>query len=109
MRRRSKEAAAGLSRIEGYLMSQAALQEARAHGEAFAAALTWLGPAEQDEISRRFAQHHLGLRKKMLAETVARAGELEAEYSRRYALLRRRITGLLVAVLGLYSVTLLLR
>ncbi|MGW7317243.1 hypothetical protein [Streptomyces sp. NPDC054854] len=107
MREHSKETAAGLARIEGYLMSQAALKEAQDHGAAFAVALTWLGPAERDEISRRFAQHHLDLRKEMLAETVARAEQLRAEYSHRYALLRRRTTGLSLAALGICSLVLL--
>ncbi|MFD5932461.1 hypothetical protein [Streptomyces sp. NPDC060333] len=43
MKRRSKEAAAGLARIEGYLMSQAALREAHEEGQAFVRTLTWLG------------------------------------------------------------------
>ncbi|MFD3805500.1 hypothetical protein ACFWSF_29565 [Streptomyces sp. NPDC058611] len=108
MSERSKETAAGLARIEGYLMSQAALREAKAEGEAFALALTWLGPSEQEQVSRLFAQHHLDLRKEMLARTMARADELRAEYSRRYVRLRRRITGLAVAAFGLCSLALLL-
>ncbi|MFD9420798.1 hypothetical protein ACFWC9_39950 [Streptomyces goshikiensis] len=54
MSERSKETAAGLARIEGYLISQAALREAKAQGEAFARALTWLGSGERNEISERF-------------------------------------------------------
>ncbi|MFD9359548.1 hypothetical protein [Streptomyces sp. NPDC060031] len=104
MSERSDETPAGLARIEGFLMSQAALLEAREKGQAFAGALTWLGPGEQDEISHRFAQHHLALRKEMLAATVARAEELKAEYSHRYDHLRWRITCLALIALGLYTV-----
>ncbi|WP_037832401.1 hypothetical protein [Streptomyces sp. NRRL F-4474] len=104
----ANETAAGLARIEGYLMGQAALREAREQGEAFARALTWLGSAEQEEISRRFAEHHLALHKKMLAATVARAEELRAEYAHRYVSLRRRTTGLALAAFALCTSALLL-
>ncbi|MFD9339498.1 hypothetical protein ACFWBF_34695 [Streptomyces sp. NPDC060028] len=89
-------------------MSQAALREAKAEGDAFSYGLTWLGPGEQHEISHRFAQHHLRLRREMLTATVARAEELKAEYTHRYVCLRRRVTGLAVAALGLYTLTLAL-
>lgn len=108
MNEHPEEAAAGLSRIEGYLMSQAALREAREEGLAFAGSLTWLGPREQDEISDRFAQHHLRLRREMLAATVVRATELRDEYTRRYAYLRRRVIGLTLASFGLWSFALVL-
>ncbi|MFF8259117.1 hypothetical protein [Streptomyces virginiae] len=107
MNDRPNETAAGLARIEGYLMSQAALRQAREQGEAFARALTWLGAGEQEEISRRFAEHHLDLRKEMLAATVARAEELKAEYTQRYACLRRRATGLALAAFALCTSALL--
>ncbi|MFE5488940.1 hypothetical protein ACFQ8S_03010 [Streptomyces virginiae] len=108
MNERRDEAAAGLARIEGYLMSQAALREAREEGVAFAGSLTWLGPREQDEVSDRFAQHHLRLRREMLAATVVRATELREEYAHRYARLRRRVIGLALAAFGLCSFALVL-
>ncbi|MFD3870036.1 hypothetical protein [Streptomyces sp. NPDC058623] len=108
MSERSEEAAAGLARIEGYLMSQAALQEAHTESQAFVRALTWLGPGEQAEISERFAQHHLRLRREILAATVARAAELRGEYAYRYGRLCRRATGLAVGVLALWTAALIL-
>ncbi|MFJ6940437.1 hypothetical protein [Streptomyces sp. NPDC101132] len=92
-----EDSTAGLARLEGYLMSQAALHDARLAGDAFARDLTWLGPHEQAEVSRRFADHHLALRREMLHTVIARARELRAEYSRRYRLLRRRTLGLALA------------
>ncbi|MFD3331030.1 hypothetical protein ACFWW8_38630, partial [Streptomyces sp. NPDC058701] len=65
--------------------------------------LTWLGPDEQDAISDRFAQHHLSMRRKMLAATIARAAELKDEYAHRYSRLCRRATGLVVGVLALWT------
>ncbi|MET9324270.1 hypothetical protein ABZX75_29520 [Streptomyces sp. NPDC003038] len=98
MRKRTRETAAGLSRLEGYLMSQAALHEADHEGQAFASGLSWLGSHEQQEIAARFAEHHLRLRKQILRAVVGRAEELQAEYSHRYAALRQRVVGICVMV-----------
>ncbi|MGW5849121.1 hypothetical protein ACWFQ8_14410 [Streptomyces sp. NPDC055254] len=108
MSERPDDPAAGLARIEGFLMSQAALREAREAGQAFVRTLTWLGPGEQDEISARFAQHHLSLRREMLAATVARAAELKNEYADRYGQLCRRATGLAVGVFALWTAVLII-
>ncbi|KIF01396.1 hypothetical protein PL81_35830 [Streptomyces sp. RSD-27] len=94
--------------MEGYLMSQAALRQACEEGLAFAGALTWLGPREQEEISDRFARHHLRLRHEMLTATAARATELRDEYAHRYARLRRRVIGLTLAAFALCSLALAL-
>ncbi|MEU9194628.1 hypothetical protein [Streptomyces hundungensis] len=82
-------------------MSQTARHEAREQGQLFAGALTWLGPDEQEEVSRHFVRHHLRLHRDMLRATVVRAEELRAEYTYRYAQLRRRVIGLAVAAVGL--------
>lgn len=82
--------AEGLARLEGYLMSQAIRQEVKQMSEDLARSLSWLGPLEQDEVARRFADQHLALRLQMLRSTVERAAELRAEYSHRYEMLRRR-------------------
>ncbi|MGW4690383.1 hypothetical protein ACWEPM_36640 [Streptomyces sp. NPDC004244] len=95
-----KETAAGLARLEGYLMSQSALQEAATAGESFARHLSWLGPHEQEEIARRFADHHLALRKQMLRAVVDRTQELRGEYSHRYAVLRRRTVAVALAAVA---------
>ncbi|MFD3549936.1 hypothetical protein ACFWUW_30875 [Streptomyces sp. NPDC058655] len=99
------ETAAGLARIEGFLMSQAALLEAREEGQAFARTLTWLGPDEQDD---RFAHRHLSMRREMLATTVARAAELKDEYAHWYGELCRRATGLAAGVFALWTAVLIL-
>lgn len=101
MRRHPHETAAGLARLEGYLVSQAALHEADRAGQAFARELTWLGPQEQQEIATRFAQHHLLLRKQALHAVVGRAEELHGDHSRRYSALRIRIVGICVTVCAL--------
>ncbi|MEU7064605.1 hypothetical protein [Streptomyces sp. NPDC046161] len=92
-----REAAAGLARLEGYLISQAALHEAHSEAQAFAGRLTWLGPGERQEVAGLFAEHHLRLKRQMLAAVVARGEELATAYEHRYSLLRRRLTATVVA------------
>ncbi|MEV4949076.1 hypothetical protein [Streptomyces sp. NPDC053755] len=95
------DTAAGMARLEGYLMSQAARQEARRAGEDFARGLSWLGPLERDEIARRFADEHLALRREMLGAVAVRIAELRTEYGDRYAYLRRRTLALALAAVAL--------
>ncbi|MFD3721961.1 hypothetical protein [Streptomyces sp. NPDC058674] len=99
-----REAAEGLVRLEGYLWSERARAEGAEAGRAFAGRLTWLGPDEQAEVARHFAQVHVQLRRHMLGEAVVRARELRGEYGRRYARLRLRLAALsLSAVVGAVS------
>ncbi|MGW7102383.1 hypothetical protein [Streptomyces sp. NPDC054838] len=102
------DAAAGLARLEGYLMSQAARREADQAGEEFARGLTWLGPGERQEIAERFAEHHLRLKRQILTAVVARAEELKTEYGLRYALLRRRLVALTATAYGFLTTVMIL-
>ncbi|MEU3726287.1 hypothetical protein [Streptomyces sp. NPDC031705] len=86
-----RDTAAGLARLEGYLMSRAALHEAQTQAEALARRLTWLGRAEQEEVARMVAAHHLRLHKDAMTAIVTRSRELEAEYEARYGTLRNRL------------------
>ncbi|MGW7431744.1 hypothetical protein ACWGIN_19625 [Streptomyces sp. NPDC054861] len=98
-----EETAAGLARLEGYLLSQAARQEARRAGEEFARGLTWLGPLERDEIAGRFADEHLALRREMLRAVAARIAELRTEYGARYERLRRRTLAVALTAVAVAS------
>ncbi|MFD3534866.1 hypothetical protein [Streptomyces sp. NPDC058664] len=84
-------AAAGIARLEGYLLAQQTRTEAAEAGAAFARRFPWLGPQEEAEVARVFAQEHLAVRCEALRATVVRAEELRREYSHRYACLRRRL------------------
>ncbi|MFF5426707.1 MULTISPECIES: hypothetical protein [unclassified Streptomyces] len=100
------EAAAGIARMEGYLLAQHARTEAAEAGAAFAGRFPWLGPHEAEEIARVFAQEHLALRRRMFQAAVVRADELRREYSDRYACLRRRlVTTALVSAAALGAAT----
>ncbi|MFH9955866.1 hypothetical protein ACH4OX_16830 [Streptomyces roseolus] len=100
------EATVGIARLEGYLLVQRARNDAAEAGTAFARRFAWLGPQEQAEVARAFAEEHLSVRRRMLQVTVARADELREEYSRRYAFLRRRLVATVLGLSAAVSVVL---
>ncbi|MFH9740941.1 hypothetical protein ACH4MA_25080 [Streptomyces roseolus] len=87
-------------------MVQRARNDAAEAGTAFARRFAWLGPQEQAEVARAFAEEHLSVRRRMLQVTVARADELREEYSRRYAFLRRRLVATVLGLSAAVSVVL---
>ncbi|MFH8370087.1 hypothetical protein [Streptomyces sp. NPDC018031] len=105
------DVAAGIARIEGYLLCQAALRRARDEGQAFADRMPWLTTAQHQEVARRFAEAHVEVTRTALRSVAARCEELKAEYTARYELLRRRLlcrTAALLLFAGvLYTATLL--
>ncbi|MFI9119863.1 hypothetical protein ACIGW0_10780 [Streptomyces bikiniensis] len=94
------EAAAGIARLEGYLLARKAGAEATEAGAAFADRFPWLGPRERSEVAREFAREHLAVRRRMLRDAVTRAGELRREYGDRYDRLRRRLCALALGAAG---------
>lgn len=85
------EAAEGIARLEGYLLWQAELTGARAEAEEFARRLPWLTSGQYEELVRQYAEARIALSRRVLRAVAHRCGELRAEYSERYALLRRRL------------------
>ncbi|MFE5514237.1 hypothetical protein ACFQ9J_27260 [Streptomyces sp. NPDC056529] len=94
------EAAEGIARLEGYLLARQVRAEATEAGAVFADRFPWLGPQERSQIAREFAREHLALRRRMLQDAVARAGELRHEYGDRYGRLRRRLLALALGATG---------
>ncbi|MFF5455046.1 hypothetical protein ACFY40_28015 [Streptomyces sp. NPDC012950] len=94
------EAAAGIARLEGYLLARQVRVEATEAGAVFADRFPWLGPQERSEIAREFAREHLAVRRRMLRDAVARADELRREYGDRYGRLRRRLLALALGAAG---------
>ncbi|MFC7922447.1 hypothetical protein [Streptomyces cinereoruber] len=94
------EAAAGIARLEGYLLARRAGAEAAEAGAVFADRFPWLGPRERSEIAREFAREHLAVRRRMLRDAVTRAGELRREYGDRYDRLRRRLFAVALGAAG---------
>ncbi|MFJ4872859.1 hypothetical protein [Streptomyces sp. NPDC088757] len=98
------EAAAGIARLEGYLLARQVRTEATEAGAVFADRFPWLGPQERSEIARAFAREHLAVRRRMLRDTVARASELRREYGDRYERLRRRLLAVALGATGATTV-----
>ncbi|MFC8831426.1 hypothetical protein ACFT9I_39515 [Streptomyces sp. NPDC057137] len=103
----SGEASAGIQQLEGYLLAQSRVREARTHAVVFADRMPWLTTAQHEEVVSLYTQDHIAMSRRALEAVVARAGELREEYSARYELLRRRLVcASLTALIGACSVVL---
>ncbi|OKK04631.1 hypothetical protein AMK26_15025 [Streptomyces sp. CB03234] len=95
-----RETAAGINRIEGYLLCQAELRRARIEGEAFASRMPWLTRAQHEEVAHLYAQDRIELSQKVLRAIADRCVELQEQYTARYESLRQRLVCLSVAALA---------
>ncbi|MGW1884805.1 hypothetical protein [Streptomyces sp. NPDC002133] len=91
------ETAAGINRIEGYLLVQSRIQEARRDAEKFADQMYWLTSSQRLEIVNLYTQDRMAVTKRSLEMTAARAQELRREYAARYAALKQRLLCICVA------------
>ncbi|MEZ7003036.1 hypothetical protein [Streptomyces sp. AD55] len=99
-------AGAGLRRLEGYLLWQAEVEQARKEAEAMADRLDWLTSAQREAVVDCFAERQMQLSRRFLERTALRAQSLRGEYEQRYALLRARLCAL--TLLGFTAAVLLL-
>ncbi|MFE9388627.1 cytochrome C oxidase subunit I [Streptomyces sp. NPDC006784] len=107
-----EEAGDGVRRIEGYLLWQRHLSDARARAEHAVAPLDWLTGAEREDVVRRLAEALADTSRAALRETAQRAVSLRREYEDRYAVLKRRVVGWAfcgLAVVGFVNSLLLMR
>jgi hypothetical protein len=86
-----EEAAAGLARLEGYLLRRAEQQEAEVHAEAFVARMPWLTTALREEVIRLYVEDRIAYSTAALRRVAERCHQLRTEYSARYAHLRNRL------------------
>ncbi|NBM19640.1 hypothetical protein [Streptomyces sp. GC420] len=93
------DTAAGIARLEGYLLCQAEIGKARTEAEDFAGRLPWLTSAQREEVVRNYALDRLNVSKESLRAVTVRCAELQQEYETRYHLLRRRLLCHCVALL----------
>lgn len=92
------EIESGIARLEGYLLCQRELGDARTEAEAYADRLPWLTSAQREEVVRLYAEERVELSRRMLRRIADRCEELRAEYTARYEELRRRLLYRCVAV-----------
>jgi hypothetical protein len=94
-----REVTSGIARLEGYLLCQTEIRNARAEAEAFARRMPWLTTAQHDEVVRLYTEDRIALARRVLQRIADRCNELEAEYTARYEQLRQRLVCTCVALL----------
>ncbi|GFH38031.1 hypothetical protein [Streptomyces pacificus] len=85
------DTAAGLARLEGYLMANAHVHAARTAAEALADRMPWLTAGERTELVRLATADRIQVSREQFEAVAVRARELEAQYAARYGELRRRV------------------
>ncbi|MBT2365673.1 hypothetical protein J7E88_10160 [Streptomyces sp. ISL-10] len=95
----SHDVAAGIARLEGYLLAQSRLTQAQEHADEFADLMPWLTTSQREEVVRLYTQDHIAVSRRALEFVSARAAELRVEYTARYETLRRRLLCRSVAAL----------
>lgn len=95
-----KESARGLVQMEGYLLWNAEIAQARGHARRFTDELPWLTTAQREDVERVYVADRAAASRVMLARVSARATELRGEYSERYRRLRARCVATAVVCAG---------
>jgi hypothetical protein len=105
------EVTSGIARLEGYLLCQAELRDARTEAEAFVCRMPWLTADQREEVVRLYTEDRMALSRRTLQRITTRCHELQGEYSARYEQLRRRLLcaslAILLAAVALCALTLL--
>ncbi|MYT75262.1 MULTISPECIES: hypothetical protein [unclassified Streptomyces] len=83
----------GIRQMEGYLLWNSKVAEARAQAEAITRQLDWLTTAQREEVERAFVTERLAFHKAALERVAVRAEELRGEYQQRYTRLKARCIG----------------
>lgn len=98
-----KDSARGLAQMEGYLLWNAEVEEARRKASRFTEQLPWLTTAQIEDVERVYVTDRLALSRELLLRIADRAGELRGEYTARYERLRARCVAVSVLVVGAAS------
>lgn len=100
-----KENARGLAQVEGYLLWNAEVEEARRQAVRFTEQLPWLTTAQREDVERVYLSDRVDLCRQSLTRIADRAVELRGEYTERYAQLRARCVAASVLTVGAVSGT----
>lgn len=100
-----KESARGLAQVEGYLLLNAEVEEARRHARRFTEALPWLTTAQRADVERVYVADRMEVCRETLTRITGRAMELRGEYSARYGQLRARCVAVSVLAAGVLGGT----
>ncbi|MGC5345551.1 hypothetical protein [Streptomyces sp. DT171] len=89
----------GLAQLEGHLLWNAELTDARVRADRFTEALPWLTTAQREDVERVYVADRVAASRATLIRIRARAVELRGEYEERYRRLRARcVMGAVLAV-----------
>lgn len=88
----------GLVQLEGYLLWNAEVADARHRARELCEQLPWLTTAQREDVERVYAADRLAASRATLTRIAERSVSLRAEYTARYEQLRRRCVA--TAVLG---------
>ncbi|MFJ8787779.1 cytochrome C oxidase subunit I [Streptomyces sp. NPDC102462] len=89
--------------VEGYLLWQARIAEARQRAHEFVRPMEWLTTAQRTEIEQHYVTDNLRRAKSDLERVADRCRSLRAEYEHRYRTLRRRCVGSALAVCAAFT------
>ncbi|MFD6281891.1 hypothetical protein ACFWFI_40990 [Streptomyces sp. NPDC060209] len=98
-----KESARGLAQVEGYLLLNAEVAEARRQARRFTGDLPWLTTAQREDVERVYVADRVEVCRETLTRIAGRAVELRGEYTARYDRLRARCVALSVLTAGAVS------
>lgn len=94
------ESARGLAKMEGYLLWNAEVEQARRLARRFTDQLPWLTTAQREDVERVYTAERTAESRVVLARISARALQLRGEYTERYRRLRARCVAAAVVCAG---------
>ncbi|MEV6147948.1 MULTISPECIES: hypothetical protein [unclassified Streptomyces] len=95
-----EDSARGLVRLQGYLVWNAEVEEARRRAARFTGQLPWLTTAQREDVERVYTADRLAASRATLRRVSARAAALRGEYEARYRVLKARCVATGVVFLG---------
>ncbi|MFB8028429.1 hypothetical protein ACFQ6U_17170 [Streptomyces sp. NPDC056465] len=95
-----KESTRGVAQVEGYLLWNAEVEQARRQARRFTDALPWLTTAQRDDVERVYVADRVEICRETLTRIAGRAVELRGEYTARYDRLRARCVAASVLTVG---------
>ncbi|QXE38335.1 hypothetical protein KQY30_32970 [Streptomyces sp. GMY02] len=95
--------ARGLVQLEGYLLWNAEIEDARGRAARFCEQLPWLTTAQREDVERAYIADRLAASRAMLVRISERAAGLRGEYTERYRTLRTRCVAAAVVAVGAAS------
>ncbi|MFI8437254.1 hypothetical protein ACIGJO_26640 [Streptomyces sp. NPDC079020] len=98
-----EDSARGLAQLEGYLLWNAEIEEARRQARRLTGQLPWLTTAQREDVERVYLMERMAGCRESLTRITGRAAELRGEYTERYEQLRARCVAASVVAVSAVS------